>query len=180
MTHTRPTFIRQILFTLAFVLGFASLSSCAAAGPTLVAHPSFTSQYIRTDGYHSEIQYPVITVIKTKSELAAYYDKNKSLYSLDSRTGSIPSDMTIGFLDAAEKFDDAFFDKNILILVLVQESSGSNRHLVKDIIQEEQITRIQIERKVPEIGTADMAQWHIFITLSKKDYRDQSITVEFM
>jgi hypothetical protein len=156
------------------------LSSCAAAVPPLVAHPSFTAQYIRTDGYHSEIQYPVITIIKDKSELSSYNEKNKTRYSLDRRPGSITSDSTTGFLDAADTVDEAFFENNFLILVLVQESSGSNRHLVKDIIQEEQKTRNLIERQVPSIGTADMAQWHIFIALTKKDFRDQPISVEFL
>ncbi|MBQ9920945.1 MAG: hypothetical protein IJO52_02070, partial [Clostridia bacterium] len=66
----------------------------------------FSAQYIRTDGYHDGVRYPVATVIHSVDELNAYYEANKDKYSLERRTDTIYSDSTIGFLDACDKYDE--------------------------------------------------------------------------
>lgn len=141
-------------------------------------HPSFVAQYIRTDGYHSDKQYPIITIIRDPAELSAYYENNKDLYDLERRS-SPASDSSFGFLNAIDKYNDDYFNKNVLILILVQESSGSNRHQVNSITKNDTELDIQINRLVPEIGTADMAQWHILIELKASDLGQATIRIFF-
>jgi len=128
----------------------------------------FSAQYIRTDGYHDDINYPLVKIIKSVEELQNYYEDNKQLYNLEPKEKAY-SDTTIGFLNACNKYDDNYFEKQILIMVLLQESSGSNRHEVTGVIQNSNgDVNIDIIRKIPEIGTCDMAAWHILIEPKEK------------
>ena len=131
----------------------------------LLAAPliDFDAQYIRTDGYHEDVKYPVVKIIRSVRELNAYYEANKEEYDLG-RRGHVASDMTIGFLDACDKYDDAYFEDRILIMVLLEEGSGSNRHKVQSVrMSADGRCYIYIDRIVPEAGTCDMAEWHILI-----------------
>lgn len=124
---------------------------------------NFDAQYIRTDGYHEDVQYPVVKIIRSVGELNAYYEANKEEYSLG-RNDNVSSDTTIGFLDSCDKYDDAYFEDHILIMVLLEESSGSNRHKVQSVHRNaDGRCCIYIDRIVPEAGTCDMAEWHILI-----------------
>lgn len=147
----------------------------------LLAAPSidFDAQYIRTDGYHEDMKYPVVKIIRSARELSAYYEANKEEYSLE-RRDNVSSDMTIGFLDACDKYDDAWFEDHILIMVLMEEGSGSNRHEVRSVrMSDNGHCSIYIDRIVPEAGTCDMAEWHILIELeSGVELEDVNVFVD--
>jgi len=168
---------RGVFWLLALAL-IISLTGCRPAVTTDNMHPAFSAQYIRTNGYHNGRSYPIVSVIKTKAELTAYYGKYKDEYDLERRENPA-SDYTIGFLDAVEQYDDAYFNSKLLILVLLEEGSGSNRHLVKEINKDEGNLNILIERQIPETGTADMAEWHVMVEVGKKDYLEEAIKVIF-
>ncbi len=123
----------------------------------------FSAQYIRTDGYHDGVRYPVVTIIHSVDELNAYYEANKDKYSLERRTGTIYSDSTIGFLDACDKYDEEYFENQILLMVLLEEGSGSIRHKVERVATNDDGIAVYITTIVPEVGTEDMAEWHILI-----------------
>lgn len=124
---------------------------------------NFDAQYIRTDGYHEEIEYPVVKIIRSVDELTAYYETSKEYYDLE-RKDKVYSDTTIGFLDACDKYDEAYFENQILVMVLLEEGSGSNRHKVQSVNQSaDGQCHIYIDTIVPEVGTCDMAAWHILI-----------------
>lgn len=124
------------------------------------------AQYIRTDGYVDGAVYPITTVIRSADELSSYCKKNGKKYDLSRKT-TVYSDTTIGFLDACDRYTDSFFESNDLILVLLEEGSGSVRHSLEGVTKTEGEIRIDIDRHVPEIGTDDMAQWHIIIEVPK-------------
>lgn len=132
----------------------------------------FNAQYIRTDGYHEDVKYPVVRIICSADELKSYYNENKGIYNLERRKDP-SSDSTIGFLDATDKYDDAYFENQILIMVLLEEGSGSNRHKV-DYVKKGYDGKLYIDilSQHPEIGTCDMAEWHILIEPEK------NVTVE--
>ena len=111
----------------------------------------FSAQYIRTDGYHDGVRYPVVTVIHSVNELNAYYEANKDKYSLERRTGTISSDSTIGFLDACDKYDEEYFESQILLIVLLEEGSGSVRHKVERVANGADGITVDITTIVPEI-----------------------------
>ena len=118
----------------------------------------FSAQYIRTNGSSENI--PCISVITSLTQLQQYYENNKHIFDLE-RKQEVYSDTTIGFLDACDQYDDAFFEENILLLVTLEEGSGSVRHEVTAIEE----NAVYIKSIVPECGTADMAQWHILIAV---------------
>lgn len=127
----------------------------------------FTPQYIRTNGYHEDVEYPVVKIIRSVDELNSYYNENKEKYSLERRKDPA-SDSTIGFLDAVDKYTSEYFEKQILVMVLLEEGSGSIRHNVDNVkLGSDGKLYISIRRDVPEAGTDDMAEWHILIEPEK-------------
>lgn len=127
----------------------------------------FTPQYIRTNGYHEDVEYPVVKIIRSVDELNSYYNENKEKYSLERREDPA-SDSTIGFLDACDKYNAEYFEDQILVMVLLEEGSGSNRHNVDNVkLGSDGKLYISIRSIVPEVGTCDMAEWHILIEPEK-------------
>ena len=132
---------------------------------------NFKAQYVRTNGYHSEATYPDSTVINSRSELNDYINNNKSNYDLES-----------DFLDAVSRYDDAYFADRILLLILLQEKSGSISHTVTAVTYSENETLVTIKRHVPGEGVDGdcmMTQWHIMIELKKDSYKGQPVNVKF-
>ena len=135
---------------------------------------AFAAQYIRTDGYSEDRNYPYHVVIDSKEELEAYYEANKDLFDLE-RKEVISSDNTIGFLDACDKYDDNYFGSHNLVLIILEEGSGSIRHEITDVSARSDENGVSlgwditINRVVPEIGTADMAQWHLFLEVQAEN-----------
>lgn len=128
-----------------------------------VVNCDYTAQYIRTDGYHDGTKYPIVTVIRSVDELNAYYEQYKDLYNMG--TNPYPaSDSTIGFADAMQKYDESYFAKQVLILILLEEGSGSVRHDVSKAGFSGNQFVVSIDAYMPGgVGTCDMAEWHIFI-----------------
>lgn len=123
----------------------------------------FQTQYIRTDGYHDGVEYPIVKIIRSVDELNSYYNENKEKYSLERREDPA-SDSTIGFLDACDKYNAEYFEKQILVMVLLEEGSGSTRHNVDNVkLGSDGKIYVNIRSIVPEVGTCDMAEWHILI-----------------
>lgn len=124
---------------------------------------TFDAQYIRTNGGGDDIHYPIVTVIRSVKELNDYYLEYKNTFDLE-RKDKVYSDTTIGFLDACEKYDAAYFEEQILILVVLEEGSGSIRHEVTKVgTTDDRAFAVFVESDVPEVCTDDMAQWHIII-----------------
>ena len=122
-------------------------------------------QYIRRFGEYKGAQYPMVSIISTKSELEQYYETYVS-----SKYDSYPNVYTGDFLDATKNYSDDFFRDNFLVIVLLEEGSGSIRHKVERIDKNGDII---ITRLLPEVGTADMAEWNIIIELDSDFKLDQ-------
>ena len=97
-----------------------------SAGSSEPGKLAFSAQIIRTDGYRDGVDYPVVTVIDTADDLARYVDDNKDLYDF-SHKETVYSDTTIGLVDAIVKYDAAWFADHRLLVVLLEEGSGSIR-----------------------------------------------------
>jgi len=108
-------------------------------------------QYIRTT-WSSRINYPIIRVISSRHELEQY---NNISY-------------------AFEKYSANYFEDNFLVIVLLQENSGSVRH---EVIEVDASGNIVIKRLLPEIGTTDMAAWYIIIGLNNNFRSNQFQTI---
>ena len=138
----------------------------------------YRAQYIRTNGYTEAFEYPSIRIMYSQQNLSDYYNTWHEVFDLERRE-QVYSDTSIGFLDACDRYDEAFFETHYLIFVLLEEPSGSIRHEVQSVEQtQDDKLSISIDHQVPEAGTDDMAQWHIILELSREDLVESSADVE--
>lgn len=126
---------------------------------------SFEAQIIRTNGYHDGAEYPKVTLVDSAEELNRYFEDNRDLYDF-SHKETVYSDTTIGFVDAIERYDEAWFADHQLIVVLLEEGSGSVRHWV-EAVKGGADPEVSVSRMVPEVVTDDMAEWHILIEVER-------------
>ena len=95
----------------------------------------------------SGIMFPQIRVIKSVEDFNNYV-----------------SEFNNEFANEREKYDEKHFEEKALIVLLLEEGSGSTTHTVNDLVMSEDgKLYVYIDRNVPEVGTCDMAYWHIFI-----------------
>ena len=87
------------------------------------------------------------------------------------------SDTTIGFVDATKEYDEEFFKNHNIVLVLLTASSGSIRYKVENINLNDGVMEINITKKIPEIGTCDMAESHIIIETEKQEIEEIKVMV---
>jgi len=128
---------------------------------------NWRAQYIRTNGYQPDGIFPRAQTINSLQELKDYYNTWHEVFYLERRE-KVHSDTAIGFLDACDQYDETFFEDNYLIFVLLEESSGSIGHEVRGVQQTaDKKISISIDRKIPKVGTCDMAEWHIILELSR-------------
>lgn len=167
---------------LAMLIGLCLLTGCAAdpipgfgtEKPTAVQQQlttlEFSDRYARTNGYHEGVDYPRVAVLDSVAAVEEYDRANKEAYDLEAKiqTGT-GIDRDLGFWNICAGYDAAFFRESYVVLILLEEPSGSIRHKVTAASQyEDGRVGIAVERIVPEAGTDDMAQWHIFVELSRE------------
>ena len=116
-----------------------------------------TAHYIRTSWWSSGVEYPLITVVSSKDQLEQYAVKYQT-----GPWGTFPGNVWAAF----PEYTDDFFTENYLVIVLLGEGSGGNRHKVEKIDANGDI----FIRRTVFGTTADMAAWHIIIEL-KNDFK---------
>jgi hypothetical protein len=126
----------------------------------------FEAQYIRTAGYVNNEQYPIITIIKSKKELEQYYHQYKDTYDFSRKTGKLLSDMTIGFLDAIDKYTEEYFTNRFLVIVILEEGSSSITHEIDGIDVDGNIIIKRLN--VTGMGNSDMEEWNIIIEIANE------------
>ncbi len=108
---------------------------------------NFTATALRSYSTPGGIMFPQIRIIKSTDELNSY-------------VGGFNNE----FADECAKYDEKYFAEKSLIVVILEEGSGSISHTVKNLtLSDNGKCYIYIDRNVPEVGTCDMAYWHIFI-----------------
>ena len=109
----------------------------------------FDVQYIRAGIKSENYIYPAARIFRTEEELKTYLNTE--------------THMPENLLNACEKYDDEYFENRMLVAVLLEEGSGSIRHEVERIGVDSGDLWIEIKSIVPEVGTCDMAWWHVLI-----------------
>ena len=136
------------------------------------------AHYYRADlTNYVDSAYPKIVKIKTTRELKDYYDNNRAIYQFHIGYYSEAS-MADDVFSELSVYNDGFFEHKLLLFIILQEGSGSVRHRVESVVSTNGALSVNIARIVPEIGTADMAQWHIALELDKT-LSDKEIDVLF-
>ena len=132
---------------------------CGATGNP--AQPLFQAECIRTYEASDE---PGSKIIRTYDELTDYCTQIKQ--SQD-------------FVDHCSNYDEGFFDAYSLILIRLQENSGSIRHKVTSVTQTQDAVCVYIERRIPECFTCDMASWHIIISIEKSAAASDNVLLHY-
>lgn len=123
---------------------------------------TFNAAYSRTDGYIEKKTYPYVTVITTRTDLEKYTAEHEGQYNF------YQTSYSDGFYDIVTNYDAVFFADHSLIMIMLEENSGSVTHEVSDITCEGGESVITIKRIVPEGDmTDDMAEWHVIVELPK-------------
>lgn len=134
---------------------------------------------VRTNVYTDEMKYPTVKVVNSVQDLKDYYNDNKDVFDLE-RKDTVYSEMPKGFLDVCGKYDEAYFKNNYLIFVILEAGSGSIRHDIENVVLNgDGKLSVSIKSIVPEVCTADMAQWHIILELGRdtKISREEDVVV---
>ena len=111
----------------------------------------FDAQYIRAGSKKELSAYPAVKIIRSANEMSRYLKKE--------------THMSEELVSACKKYDADYFKEQLLIVVLLEEGSGSVRHEVEKVGADNTHAVIQIKSIAPEVGTCDMAWWHILIEL---------------
>jgi len=151
--------LKKVICTIMILTVFATFTGCKQ-------RYNFSVQYIRANQISSlkEIEYNSVVLVNSLWQLREYYSENCEFFDF-----TIAHDNIISFDDAIKKYDDVFFEKNTLAVVLLSEGSGSVRHRVASAVKNEDRIDINIRRRSPKVVTDDEAQWHIIIELKKTD-----------
>lgn len=174
---------KTMLWTVVSCLLMALLAGCQQADePIFNQEESTTGQtqqmagpvtcqakYIRTNAARDGVSFPSVQVIGSRQELTDYYDSYKDILDLESRQ---PHDDGTGdgFLDVCDGYDESFFAEQFLVFVLLEEGSGAVSHQVRSVEKREDgVLAVSIDKTVPEVGTCDMAQWHIILELRRQE-----------
>ncbi len=117
---------------------------------------NFNSTNIQTHLYIDNFVNPSVDIIKSTNDLENY----KTKYIDDKLHSSL------------KNYTESYFNNKVLVIVNIQESSGSNTNEVDRISKLEELNRIDIfvKKDVPQIGTTDMAMWHLLVEIDKKDF----------
>lgn len=101
------------------------------------------------------------------NELKQFISEN---YSTDT-----PYDSPICFDDAVLKYDEAFFENNTLMVVAIEESSGSVSHMLQSVeMSSDSKLTASIIRTFPVAQTCDMANWFYLIECPKEKIQECS------
>ncbi len=113
----------------------------------------------------SSTQHIPIAHIDTVSELTELSSGISDYFQTDITYGG-----EVSFLDKTAEYDDSFFEEKSLFILLLSESSGSISHEV-DFVRGRKSPNVymSIKRIIPDICTADMADWFAIIEVSKSD-----------
>ena len=107
-------------------------------------------------GYSGDGSYPYTKAVNTLAEWESLY--------LGCSAGSISDG---GFTEGLAALDEAFFAEQSLLILYLEESSGSNRHRVDQVIVEDGTVTVTLTTLEPEIFTCDTAYWAILIPIDK-------------
>lgn len=107
-------------------------------------------------------------VITSKTELEAFRKKAGEHFQLDTFYSN-ENGKFMSFSDITEKCDEKFFEKNALLVTLIEESTGSASHALENAALYENGLEMYIKTDVPEVYTCDMAGWFLCTVFPLED-----------
>ncbi len=97
-----------------------------------------------------EYPYPVIQIVRSKQELKKYLEVRSEQCSFD-------------------QYDEAFFEKRSLVLILMEGDSGSVEYGIRNVEWKDLQFIVHIDKIVPDVCTDDLVWQHLFLSVHKED-----------
>lgn len=111
----------------------------------------------------SAVRHIPVMRIDSAEDLASFIEEGKAYFQFDQTFGEFEAFSTV-----AEKYDDAFFAENALLILYTTETSGAVRHTVEKVTLSDGALTLFVSATQPEeFGTTDMADWFIVVALEK-------------
>lgn len=117
-------------------------------------------EQLRLDGYDRGW---VNEFVAQFSAFATIYDTQRLEFVLDS-IEQFGKNVTL-----PAGYDETFFQENFLVLIPRQSGSGSVQYAADAELEGDMIT-ISLSAKMPEVGTTDMADWLVMVTLPRDKF----------
>ena len=108
---------------------------------------------------------PIVEVFHSVDELNAYYEKNKEIYRLQ-KNEVLLLDRTLSFDEACSKYDEAYFEHQILVLMIWRETRGDQveHNIVQAGLAGEKHDKMILDITTTEsLGNLDIPIWFYFI-----------------
>ena len=112
--------------------------------------------------------YPAIR-IDTAEEMGAFIQQLDEYFYLTRGEDS--------FEKAMEVYDNGFYDTHSLVIAYIPENSGSIRHRISSLKEDEQTISIEIEQIHPDICSADMAGWFMLYEMEDEKVDGRELVV---
>lgn len=123
---------------------------------------SYPATYVRTDVYGEDNSiYPRTVIISTRAELENYTSENEGTYDFATHTYSI------GFYDAVTKYDESYFEKSALVMVVLKEACSSYTHGNRGFTKTDDGYSANLIRFTHEVDDEAVAVWHIIFEVPK-------------
>lgn len=136
--------------------------------PVPMQNYDFNAKYVRTYYTGRNSGSPKKKIFTSRAELDSYVNEYKE------KTGTmIGLGMNKTLEEEVADYDDNWFNSHKLVMVILEEGSGSISHKVVQVGG----INITIERIIPAVGTCDMAEWHILIELDKDLYLNNDVQI---
>ncbi len=111
----------------------------------------------------SAVRHVPLFKFESREELGRFRETFSGTLTFDSGYDEVPS-----FDEAAEAYDDEFFEGSVLFLCYVDASSGSYRFGVTDVsIAGDSICIFADQINDPQVGTCDMAGWFLLVGVGR-------------
>lgn len=110
----------------------------------------------------SAVRHIPVMLMESAEDLASFIEEGKAYFQFDQAYGDADA-----FLGIADKYDEAFFAENALLILYTSESSGAIRHTVEEVLLKDNALSIVVSATEPEFGTMDMADWFIVVAVEK-------------
>jgi|GEM_PF-2434877 len=156
VTHNGNPNGLSLLLLKKYILGLVNIWDLQPS--TSVAKEGEWRAYYYRYGLDSDDYRPKVTKIKTKSDLSDFIEQNKPYYY---------HKFVDEILFNKQRYNEAFFRDKSLLLVSLYEGSGSFRHKVTSVKNENGVLQINIDCHIPFLGTDDEAYWIIAIETDK-------------
>ena len=138
------------------------------ADPTYMQEIPYLAKYVSTEGGKEGVEFPNVILIHSVEELERYIEENRAYFDLESRD-SPSADAEPGFMDFCIFYDEAFFEKQYLVMVLVEESSDAMCHKVNHVgISGDGQLYVNLQTKKSDVQFDGTSQWHILIELGRE------------